>query len=38
MTTTMPFHADATLLSDVTTAVKAAGVTLRDRYTRTPGA
>ncbi|WP_322871626.1 inositol monophosphatase family protein [Streptomyces goshikiensis] len=33
MTTTLPFHADKTLLSDVTTAVKTAGVALRDRYT-----
>ncbi|MFD9412027.1 inositol monophosphatase family protein [Streptomyces sp. NPDC059989] len=33
MSTAMPFEADATLLSDVTAAVKAAGVTLRDRYT-----
>lgn len=29
----MPFDADKRLLSDVTAAVKAAGVTLRDRYT-----
>lgn len=33
MTTPMPFHADSTLLSEVTAAVEAAGVTLRDRYT-----
>jgi myo-inositol-1(or 4)-monophosphatase len=29
----MPFDADTTLMSDVTTAVKAAGLTLGDRYT-----
>ncbi|MFE2267712.1 inositol monophosphatase family protein [Streptomyces lavendulae] len=33
MSTAMPFDAGTTLLSDVTAAVKAAGVTLRDRYT-----
>lgn len=33
MSTAMPFEADTTLLSDVTAAVKTAGLTLRDRYT-----
>ncbi|NUL26319.1 inositol monophosphatase family protein, partial [Streptomyces lunaelactis] len=33
MSTIMPFAADATLLSDVTAAVKTAGATLRDRHT-----
>src|SRR5215207_4520913 len=33
MTTPMPFDAGTTLMSEVTAAVKAAGVTLRDRYT-----
>ncbi|MGW3816908.1 inositol monophosphatase family protein [Streptomyces sp. NPDC005046] len=33
MSTAMPFAADTTLLSDVTAAVKTAGLTLLDRYT-----
>lgn len=33
MSTAMPFAADTTLLSEVTAAVKTAGVTLRERYT-----
>lgn len=33
MPTAMPFDVDTTLMSDVTAAVKAAGLTLRDRYT-----
>jgi myo-inositol-1(or 4)-monophosphatase len=33
MTTPMPFDADTTLMSEVTAVVKAAGGTLRDRYT-----
>ncbi|GGZ89032.1 inositol monophosphatase family protein [Streptomyces subrutilus] len=33
MNTVMPFDADATLLSRVTSVVKAAGVTLRERHT-----
>ncbi|MFF3663225.1 inositol monophosphatase family protein [Streptomyces olivochromogenes] len=33
MTTAMPFDAGTTLMSDVTAAVKTAGLTLRDRYT-----
>ncbi|MET9697306.1 inositol monophosphatase family protein [Streptomyces sp. NPDC006529] len=33
MSTTMPFAAGTTLLSEVTEAVRTAGVTLRDRYT-----
>ncbi|MEV0032184.1 inositol monophosphatase family protein [Nocardia sp. NPDC050793] len=33
MTTPMSFDADTTLMSEVTAAVKAASVTLRDRYT-----
>lgn len=33
MSTAMPFDADTTLMSDVTAAVQAAGLTLRDRYT-----
>uniref|UniRef100_A0AAU3GYP0 Inositol monophosphatase n=1 Tax=Streptomyces sp. NBC_01401 TaxID=2903854 RepID=A0AAU3GYP0_9ACTN len=33
MTTPMPFHADSALLSEVTAAAEAAGVTLRDRHT-----
>ncbi|MFF3910273.1 inositol monophosphatase family protein [Streptomyces sp. NPDC001848] len=32
MSTAMPFDVDTTLMSDVTTAVRAAGLTLRDRY------
>ncbi|MFE3542798.1 inositol monophosphatase family protein [Nocardia sp. NPDC059177] len=36
MTTTTPFAADTTLLSDVSAAVKTAGLTLRDRYTTHP--
>lgn len=33
MSTAMPFDASTTLMSDVTAAVKTAGLTLRDRYT-----